>query len=131
MVAGGRYVVEKKKTGRRIEFTYLLERIHVTASKPAVLAAAWNSRVLATHVQMIVRRTTCNYCGVITALVRPHRGLKFGRELRTPTMQAGLAARRLSFREIFTSVGRTFLNVLIVIDFRASGNRMKAVSAAA
>jgi len=35
--------------------------------------------------------------------LRPHRALKFGGETRTPAMQAGLARRRLSFREIFTS----------------------------
>ena len=35
--------------------------------------------------------------------VRPHRALKFGREVRTPAMQAGLTSRRLTFREIFAS----------------------------
>jgi IS1 family transposase len=35
--------------------------------------------------------------------VRPHRALKFGREVRTPAMQAGLTSRRLTFREIFSS----------------------------
>ncbi len=33
--------------------------------------------------------------------VRPHRALKFGRETRTPAMQAGLTTRRLTLREIF------------------------------
>ena len=33
--------------------------------------------------------------------VRPHRGLKFGRVCKTPAMQAGLADRQLSFRDIF------------------------------
>ncbi len=35
--------------------------------------------------------------------VRPHRALKFGREVRTPALQAGLTRRRLTFREIFSS----------------------------
>ena len=35
--------------------------------------------------------------------VRRHRALKFGRQVRTPAMQAGLAIRRLTFREIFSS----------------------------
>ena len=35
--------------------------------------------------------------------VRPHRALKFGREVRTPAIQAGLTKRRLTFREIFSS----------------------------
>ena len=33
--------------------------------------------------------------------IRPHRALKFGRETRTPAMQAGLTTRRLTFREVF------------------------------
>jgi len=33
---------------------------------------------------------------------RPHRALKFGKEIRTPAMQAGLITRRLSFRDIFS-----------------------------
>jgi transposase InsO family protein len=33
--------------------------------------------------------------------VRPHSSLRFGREVRTPAMQAGLALRRYSFRDIF------------------------------
>jgi IS1 family transposase len=35
--------------------------------------------------------------------VRPHRALKFGGEVRTPAIQAGLTTRRLTFREIFSS----------------------------
>jgi hypothetical protein len=35
--------------------------------------------------------------------VRPHRALKFGLEVRTPAMQAGLSMRRLTFRVIFSS----------------------------
>ena len=33
--------------------------------------------------------------------VRPHGALKFGCEIRTPAMQAGLTTRRLTFRDIF------------------------------
>ena len=35
--------------------------------------------------------------------VRPHRALRFGQVTRTPAMQAGLAPRALSWREIFGS----------------------------
>jgi hypothetical protein len=35
--------------------------------------------------------------------VRPHRALKFGREVRTPARQAGLTKRALTLREIFSS----------------------------
>ena len=33
--------------------------------------------------------------------IRPHRGLKFGRETRTPAMQAGLTSRQLTWRDVF------------------------------
>ncbi len=33
--------------------------------------------------------------------VRAHGALKFGREIRTPAMQAGLTTRRITFRDIF------------------------------
>jgi hypothetical protein len=36
--------------------------------------------------------------------VRPHSALKFGDEIRTPAMQAGLVKKQLTFREIFTAV---------------------------
>ncbi len=35
--------------------------------------------------------------------LRPHRALKFGSEIRTPAMQAGLVTKRLTFRDVFTS----------------------------
>jgi IS1 family transposase len=35
--------------------------------------------------------------------VRPHRALRFGREVRTPARQAGLTQRGLTLREIFSS----------------------------
>ena len=35
--------------------------------------------------------------------MRPHADLRFGHEVRTPAMVAGLTARALSFREIFTA----------------------------
>jgi len=47
--------------------------------------------------------------------VRPHRALKFGRETRTPAMQAGLVTKRLSFSDIFTARGfslRVFVAVV-------------------
>ena len=52
-------------------------------------------------------RCYCNF-------VRPHRGLKFGRDIRTPAMQAGLVTRELSFREIFMA-GMVFF-VIIFLD---------------
>jgi transposase-like protein/IS1 family transposase len=53
--------------------------------------------------------------------VRPHRALKFGREVRTPAMQAGLTNRSLTLRDIFSS--RMFLrlpkNVIFVVSVSA------------
>ena len=50
--------------------------------------------------------------------LRPHRSLKFGKTLRTPAMQAGLAEKRLSFRELFTSQAAFFLFFLMLIVAR-------------
>ena len=36
--------------------------------------------------------------------VRPHSALRFGKVTRTPAMQAGIFARALTFREIFSWV---------------------------
>jgi hypothetical protein len=47
--------------------------------------------------------------------VRPHRALKFGREIRTPAMQAGLASRRLTFREVFVCSRASLLVTMITV----------------
>src|SRR5262249_23937517 len=62
--------------------------------------ARWKQRL---EVHLVLLRCYCNF-------VRPHRALKFGREVRTPAMQAGLAGRRLTLREIFSS-GMVFLSI--------------------
>ena len=61
----------------------------------------------------LTRRTTCHARGqdqlenqleIVRChynFLRPHRALRFGKETRTPAMQAGLLNRRFSFREIF------------------------------
>ena len=35
--------------------------------------------------------------------MRPHLSLRFGSETRTPAMQAGIAKKRLTFRDVFLS----------------------------
>ena len=50
--------------------------------------------------------------------LRPHSALKFGTTLRTPAMQAGLAKKRLSFRDVFTSQVAFFLLFLMVVVAR-------------
>jgi hypothetical protein len=51
--------------------------------------------------------------------VRPHRALKFGLEIRTPAMQAGLVSKRISLREIFVAMPKRILFVLVFIDITA------------
>ncbi|MDP8221817.1 MAG: hypothetical protein P9L99_00535, partial [Candidatus Lernaella stagnicola] len=45
--------------------------------------------------------------------IRPHSALKFGKETRTPAMQAGIVSQRLSFRDVFTCRELLFLCLLI------------------
>lgn len=49
--------------------------------------------------------------------MRPHMSLKFGPELWTPAMVAGIAKRKLSFRQVFESQPR--LNSFVAIVFLA------------
>jgi hypothetical protein len=59
----------------------------------ALCYARWKER-LEGHLELL----RCYY-----TFVRPHRALKFGWEVRTPAIQAGLTTRRLTLREIFSS----------------------------
>jgi IS1 family transposase len=80
--------------------TSFIERLNLTIrqgsaylSRRTICHARWKER-LEDHLELI----RCYY-----NFVRPHRALKFGREVRTPAMQAGLTTRRLTFRAIFSS----------------------------
>jgi hypothetical protein len=59
------------------------------------LCHARRSRRLEDHLDLL----RCHY-----NFLRPHRALKFGREVRTPAMQAGLTKKRLTFRDVFLSM---------------------------
>ena len=59
--------------------------------------------------------------------VRPHGALKFGRETRTPAMQAGLATRQLTLRDIFVSLQRV---VLWLSDVRVFADLRRTAAAA-
>ena len=65
---------------------------------------------LAGHLELL----RCHY-----DFVRPHRGLKSGAEVRTPAMQAGIATRKMSFREIFTAVAGPLSRVRRNLDFKS------------
>ena len=90
----------------------------------------------------LTRRTTCHARGKMNLsnqleivrchynFLRPHNALKFGHQIRTPAMQAGLVDRRLTFRDIFTS-GLVMLSLsmrimLVVTAHERSGCRLAA-----
>jgi len=80
--------------------TSFIERLNLTIRQGSaylcrrtICHARWKQR-LEGHLELL----RCHY-----NFIRPHRALKFGQELRTPAMQAGLTARRLTLREIFCS----------------------------
>jgi IS1 family transposase len=52
--------------------------------------------------------------------LRPHSALKFGKTVWTPAMQAGLANRRLSLRDVFTSREAFSLFFVILVLFKNS-----------
>jgi hypothetical protein len=80
--------------------TSFVERLNLTIRQGAaylcrrtICHARWKER-LEGHLELL----RCYY-----NFARPHRALKFGREVRTPAVQAGLTKRCLTFREIFSS----------------------------
>ena len=81
--------------------TSFVERLNLTLRQGSAylgrrtLGRARWKQCLDDHLELL----RCHY-----NFVRAHRALKFGREVRTPAMQAGLTRRRLTFREIFSLV---------------------------
>ena len=81
--------------------TSFIERLNLTIQQSSAyllrrtLSHARSTDRLEAHLELL----RCYY-----NFVRPHRALKFGRETRTPAMQAGLATRRLTLRDIFVSM---------------------------
>ena len=75
-----------------------IERLNLTIRQSLAylarrtLSHARSKEKLEDHLELV----RCHY-----NFVRPHRALRFGRETRTPAMQAGLVKRRLTLREIF------------------------------
>jgi transposase-like protein/IS1 family transposase len=80
--------------------TSFVERLNLTIrqgssylGRRTICQARWK-QYLDDHLELV----RCHY-----NFVRPHRALKFGREVRTPARQAGLTKRALTLREIFSS----------------------------
>ena len=80
--------------------TSFIERLNLTIRQSSAylcrrtICYARRTERLKAHLELL----RCYY-----NFVRPHRGLRFGREVRTPAIQAGLTKRRLTLREIFSS----------------------------
>ena len=78
--------------------TSFIERMNLTIRQGSAylsrrtLSHARAEEKLGEHLELL----RCHY-----SFVRLDGALKFGRETRTPAMQAGLATRRLTFREVF------------------------------
>ena len=88
--------------------TSFIERLNSTIRQGSAylrrrtLAHARSPDTLEAHLELL----RCHY-----NFVRPHGALKFGREVRTPAMQAGLAMRRLTFREVFVCRPTILINI--------------------
>ncbi len=96
--------------------TSFIERLNLTIRQSLAylsrrtLSHARSKETLEDHLELV----RCHY-----NFVRPHRALRFGRETRTPAMQAGLTTRRLTFREVFVCTC-TLLIEKVTIAFRGA-----------
>ena len=80
--------------------TSFVERLNLTIRQGSAYlrrrspSHARGAEQLCGHVELL----RCHY-----NFIRPHRALKFGRETRTPAMQAGLVSKLFIWRDIFTA----------------------------
>ena len=102
--------------------TSFIERLNLTIRQGSaylfrrtICHARWEER-LEDHLELL----RCYY-----NFVRPHRALKFGCEVRTPAMQAGLVSKRLSLRKIFVAEPRKILFVVVFIDVMLDAGRFR------
>ena len=97
--------------------TSFIERLNLTIRQSSAylsrrtLSHARVQDTLEAHLELL----RCYY-----NFVRPHGALKFGRETRTPAMQAGLATRRLTLWDIFVSLRHVVLWLSDVLAFADS-----------
>ena len=103
--------------------TSFIERLNLTirqGSAYLLRRTIWHARwkaYLEDHLELL----RCYY-----NFVRPHRALKFGRQVQTPAMQAGLTSRRLTFREIFSLMKYFFVLQNITFSFPNSAMLVNA-----
>jgi len=97
--------------------TSFIERLNLTIRQSSAylsrrtLSHARSTDTLEAHLELL----RCSY-----NFTRPHGALRFGRETRTPAMQAGLATRRLTLRDIFMSLQRVVSLLRDVLTFADS-----------
>jgi transposase-like protein/IS1 family transposase len=77
--------------------------------------ARWKER-LEDHLELL----RCYY-----NFIRPHRALKFGSEIRTPAMQAGLVSKLLSFRDVFVAVSVRIIIVIVFINITMESHGLR------
>jgi len=122
-----RDALERSEDSDRLN-TSFVERLNLTIRQGSAYlqrrtpAHARSGQCLADHLELL----RCYY-----NFVRPHGGLKFGREVRTPAMQAGLATRRLTFRDMFTAVVAflSFVAVLIRVRWQSQPFALRLAAA--
>jgi hypothetical protein len=94
------FIAPRTREGSSTLNTSFIERLNLTIRQGSaylcrrtICHARWRER-LEGHLESL----RCFY-----NFVRPHRALKFGQDMRTPAMQAGLTGKRLTLRQIFCS----------------------------
>jgi len=89
-----------------------------------VLAPTTNSerrKHLRGHVELL----RCYY-----NFIRPHRALKFGRQTRTPAMQAGVVSVPMNWSDIFTSPASLYVFLVAVVRVPIAVHLMETSAAA-
>jgi transposase-like protein/IS1 family transposase len=124
-------VWRNSEDSRQLNTSYI-ERLNLTIRQGSAylcrrsLCHARRKQRLEDHLELL----RCHY-----NFLRPHRALKFGRQVRTPAMQAGLTKQRLTFRDIFTSIPK-FLRLaralcVFILQTKSTGSDFSAISIAA
>ena len=75
---------------------------------------------LRNHVELV----RCHY-----NFIRPHRALRFGRQTRTPAMQAGLVNTHMGWLDIFTAPGLSLRLLVAVVHVSATVKHAEAEAA--
>jgi IS1 family transposase len=102
--------LEKSEDSSRLN-TSFVERHNLTIRR----GSAYLHRFTPSHarrpeyLKLYLELLQCHY-----NFIRPHRALKYGNEIWTPAMQAGLTTKRLTFRQVFLAaiISSIFVSIL-------------------